>query len=69
MSEYIRLYQERQAKRRLLKKVRRKVSPEKYWALKGEIDEIGEQLNQIIKNDARIQAAISMGNQGQASTN
>lgn len=64
MSEYIRLYQERQAKRRLLKKIKKKASPDEYWALKGDIDEIGEQLNQIIKNDARIQATVSMGNQG-----
>lgn len=51
MSEYIRLYQERQAKRWQLKKVRRKVSPDKYWALKDEIDALGVKLDEIIRND------------------
>jgi hypothetical protein len=64
MSEYIRLYQERQAKRWRLKKIKKKASPEEYWALKDEIDALGVKLDEIIRNDTRIQAAVSVGNQG-----
>lgn len=65
MSEYIRLYRLRQDKRWKLKSIKKKASPDKYWALKDEIDELSAQIEKLRKeDDARIQAAISMGNKG-----
>ena len=64
MSEFIRLYQERQAKRWRLRKIKKKANPEEYWKLKDEIDALGVRLDQIIKNDTRIQTAVSVGNKG-----
>lgn len=58
MSRFIELYQERQAKRWQLKKIKKRANPEDYWKLKGEIDQITEKLNQIIKDDTRIQAEL-----------
>lgn len=53
MSEFIRLYQERQAKRWRLRKIKKKANPEEYWKLKDDIDEIGKQLDQIIKTEKK----------------
>lgn len=65
MSEYIRLYRLRQDKRWKLKSIKKKSSPDKYWALKDEIDELSAQIEKLRKeDDARIQAAISLGNKG-----
>lgn len=61
MSRFIELYQERQAKRWQLKKIKKRANPEDYWKLKGEIDGITLLMDEIIKrekDDSRIQAEL-----------
>lgn len=53
MSRFIELYQERQAKRWQLKKIKRKASPEEYWKLKGEEKVLTERMNAIIKAEKK----------------
>lgn len=53
MSEFTDLYRLRQDKRWRLKKIRKRASPEEYWKLKDEIDEIGRKLDDIIKTEGK----------------
>lgn len=55
MSRFIELYQERQAKRWQLKKIKKRANPEDYWKLKGEIDGITLIMDEIIKKENGIQ--------------
>jgi hypothetical protein len=51
MSRFIELYQERQAKRWQLKKIKKRANPEDYWKMKGEIDGITLIMDEIIKKE------------------
>ncbi len=51
MSRFIELYQERQAKRWQLKKIKKRANPEDYWKLKGEIYGMTLIMDEIIKKE------------------